>query len=69
MLTRKVPAEVVFLKPLIIFMKLLWDLLFQKWESFDQCKLYFCLQAQYCGVSELQAIKLKMILVMIFIDR
>ena len=26
-------------------------------KSFDLCKLCFCLQAQYCGVSELQAIK------------
>ena len=26
-------------------------------KSFDLCKLRFCLQAQYCGVSELQAIK------------
>ena len=26
-------------------------------KSFDHCKLSFCLQAQYCGVSELQAIK------------
>ena len=26
-------------------------------KSFDLCKLYFCLQAQYCGVSELHAIK------------
>ena len=26
-------------------------------KSFDACKLCFCLQTQYCGVSELQAIK------------
>ena len=26
-------------------------------KSFDLCKLCFCLQAQYCGVSESQAIK------------
>ena len=26
-------------------------------KSFDLCKLCFCLQAQYCGVSELLAIK------------
>ena len=26
-------------------------------KSFDLCKLYFCLQTQYYGVSELQAIK------------
>ena len=39
------------------FYEMLWDLLFQKWESFDLCKLYFCLQGQYCGVSELQPIK------------
>ena len=26
-------------------------------KSFDLCKLCFCLKAQYCGVSDLQAIK------------
>ena len=26
-------------------------------KSFDLCKLCLCLQTQYCGVSELQAIK------------
>ena len=26
-------------------------------KSFDLCKLCFCLQAQYCGVSQLHAIK------------
>ena len=26
-------------------------------KSFDLCKLCFCLQTQYCGISELQAIK------------
>ena len=27
------------------------------WESFNLCKFCFCLQAQYCMVSEVQAIK------------
>ena len=26
-------------------------------KSFDLCKLCFCLKGQYCGVSDLQAIK------------
>ena len=67
MLTRKVPAEVVFLKPLIIFMKCYEIYFFKNEKVLTYASCIFVSKGSIVGFLSYRP--LKMILVMIFIDR